>query len=677
MRISLPLASGRGLIRVTALALCAAATVVAFAFAAPQQAHASFTIARCEGASIQGEGSSLQKIAQQSDWIPHVYNSPAGCEGGPTVFYQSDGSGCGIAAMGGGPSAEGKCLGFEAKNAIEKVRSATTRFAGSDAPLTPAQKSAAQAEGTEQAGLIHQLPVASAAVAVVVHFPDGCKLKDPGTGVTSANNDASTGGPNDPAGAATGDTYAAETLRVHITTEELEKIWADETQQTWGDVVPEADLETDGNAAKPLTLSECAALPVIRIVRLDGSGTTYNFKAYLSLPKSAPAGLWTTGEVVGDNNKWPIAGKVEVPKPVSSAKCVDASDICTAEKTGGGGVASAVENTSGSIGYLDLATAREKGFDITPVSPSNAHPDDKTYWIPVQTINPDTSPSTEGTNWVEPTSTATAHFNGGFGGRGANCLKADYRNIPTTPAGDPTLGDWSAAIATGSKDGTTYPVCAMTYDFAFDDDSKVYGNTLEEQQKAMTVVNYLEAIVSPLGQDNLEAYDYGTLPTNIQKISQEGVKAIGWNKEAGSGGGSKEEVKKEEVKKEEKVVGPPIVTPPSNAFSIAGAKVKGRAIVLSLVLPDPGMVHIKVTGGGVTVASVSAAVKGGSGSVTLAISKAALSKLLKIKGHKYSVKITVTFTPTGGSAASKTKTITLTEAAVAPPKKKAHKKGKK
>jgi ABC-type phosphate transport system substrate-binding protein len=657
---------------VAALALCAVATVVAFAFTAPQQAHASFTISRCEGAAVQGEGSSLQKIAQLSDWIPHVYNSPAGCENGPKVSYEPDGSGCGIAAMGGGKSAEGKCLGFEAKNAEEKIRSKTTRFAGSDAPLTPAQKSAAQAEGTEQAGLIHQLPVASAAVAVVVHFPEGCKLKDPGTGVSSANGDTSTGGPNDPVGAATGDTYAAETLRVHITTEELEKIWVDGTQQTWGNVVPEADLETDGKATNPKTPAECAALPVIRIVRLDGSGTTYNFKAYLSLPKSAPTGLWTTGEVVGDNNKWPVAGKVEVPNKVVSNECKAISDVCTAEKTGGGGVASAVEGTNGSIGYLDLATAREKGFDITP------NKDDKTYWIPVQTINPDTSPSTEGTNWVEPTSTATAHVNGGVGAgstKGANCLKADYRNIPTTPASDPTLGDWSTAIATGSKDGTTYPVCAMTYDFAFDDDSKVYGNTLEEQQKAMTVLNYLEAVVSPFGQDNLEAYDYGTLPASIQKITQEGVKAIGWNKEAGSGGGPKVEPKTEPKTETPGGGGPPIVTPPSNAFSITGAKVKGKAIVLSLVLPGPGRVQIKATGGGVTVASVIAVVKAGNGSVTLSISKAALSKLAKIKGHKFGVKITVTFTPTGGTAAGKAKTIMLTRSAVLT--KKTSKKGKK
>ena len=47
--------------------------------------------------------------------------------------------------------------------------------------------------------------------------------------------------------------------------------------------------------------------------------------------------------------------------------------------TGGGNA------TDGSIGYFDLATAREKGFTITPTT-SQAH--DHTYWVPLQTINP-------------------------------------------------------------------------------------------------------------------------------------------------------------------------------------------------------------------------------------------------------------------------------------------------
>ncbi|HEY2536296.1 MAG TPA: hypothetical protein VGI24_04855, partial [Solirubrobacteraceae bacterium] len=117
-----------------------------------------------------------------------------------------------------------------------------------------------------------------------------------------------------------------------------------------------------------------------------------------------------------------------------------------------------------------------------------------------------------------------------------------------------------------------------------------------------------------------------------------------------------------------------VVTPPSNVFSVAGTKIKGKSIVLSLVLPGAGRVQIKAVGGGVTVSNVTASVGGGQGTVTLPISSAAQKKLAKVKGHKLSVKITVTFTPTGGTAASKTKTITITQAAITPKKKK---KGKK
>jgi hypothetical protein len=202
----------------------------------------------------------------------------------------------------------------------------------------------------------------------------------------------------------------------------------------------------------------------------------------------------------------------------------------------------------------------------------------------------------------------------------------------------------------------------MTYDFAFDDDAPVFGEGGEEQARARTVKDYLEAVETELSQFHLSFHDYGTLPLGIIHIAQNGVKAIDWKKEAGSGG------KKEEVKKtppvEEKPIITPIITPPSNAFSIAGAKVKGKTIVLSLVLPGAGKVQIKAIGGGVTVANVTASVSGGKGSVSLSLSKAALSKLAKIKGHKFSVKITITFTPTGGSKASKTKTLTLTQAAI-------------
>jgi hypothetical protein len=685
MRVSLPVAAEGGRLRVALAALCAAALMAVAAVAAPSPAHAAFTVAHCQGAPVEGQGSSAQNEAQNEFWSTTVWHGTEeadGCTGSaPTVTYTGSGSGCGIASIGGEASSV-DCQGFteaESKAAAEaKVAfRATTQFAGSDAPLTATQQLNADASGGTKPGLIHQIPVTAFAVAIIVHFPDGCQLKSPGTGpaangVGSENEDTSTGGPNDPPGGQTGDAAAKETLRVHITDEELEKIW-DGTPQTWGNIVPQ---EQFGNALEVERIA-CAAVPVTRIVRFDGSGTTFNFKSFLSLLPGAPTGLWTEAPVAGDKQIWPETFNAEkkVPSPVNSSTkiCESANHICTAAASKGGPLTEAVAANSGSIGYADLATSRKHGFYM------EKEKNDHTYWIPVQTVSPEEG-NKVGTTYVEPTEKAES--NTSSSPEGADCTDADYRGYPTEGA-DPTLGDWEKSIATGAtataikNDPThSYPVCGLTYDFAWDDYATTYENTQAEQEKARTVKDYLQSIESTKGQFQVSGHDYGTLPLNIIKIAQIGVAAIDWNKAAGSGG-PKEEIKT--PPKEEKPAGsggPPIVTPPSNAFSIAGAKVKGKAIVLSLVLPGPGKVQIKATGGGVTVASVIAVVKAGDGSVTLSISKAALSKLAKIKGHKFGVKITVTFTPTGGAAAGKTKTIMLTKAATVT-KKASKGKGKK
>lgn len=679
MRVSFPLAAEGGRIRVTLATLCAMALLAFAAAATPPSAHAAFTLNACQGGPTKGEGSSLQATAQEQVWTLSVFYSSFGCGSGAVstspVSYKSDGSGCGIASIGSGPQTEEKCSTFQAGAAKPGERASETRFAASDAPLTPTEKANAEAASGTNPGVLHQIPVAVAAVTVIVHFPEGCSLENP---EPSGNGDTTTGGANDPGGKdGSGDSFTEETLRVHISATELEKIWEGEAV-TWGDVLTsEAKVHISGTDTSKLNEGvACEDVPVRRIVRFDGSGTTYNFKAYLSLLPGAPSGLWTTAPVVGDNNNWPITagGEKKQPEVVgATGVCEDASHICTPTTGKGGPLAKAVTETDGSISYVDLATARKEKFS------EEKHKVNKIYWIPLQTINPG-KPEGErvGTNYVEPTAVPTAHIVGNGAALGANCTNADFRGLPTTPASDPTLGDWSNAIATGSTDSTTYPACAITYDLAFDDDAPVYGNTPLEQERARTVRDYLTAVESPVGQSLVSGADYGVLPLSIQSIARAGVEAIGWDKAAGAGTGPKEVIPP--VTKTPPVTTTPGVTQPvipSNAFSIASAKVKGKDIVLSLVLPDAGNVQVKATGGGVTVGSESASVSGGKGTVTLAISKSALSKLAKAKGHKLSVKITVTFTPTGGTAATQTKTLIVTQAAVTPPKKKASKKGKK
>jgi hypothetical protein len=722
MRVSLPLTADRGRIRAALAALCAMAVVVVALAASPPQAHAAFALNKCEGSEITGEGSSLQ-VTAQANWISQIFDTTlyGGCgASAPKVTFTKASSGCGLDAMGAGGAASSCVFSTKEQKEWEKpgYRDGTVRFGAADFAPTPEEEKniddGPSGAGTAGSGELHVIPVAGAAITAVVHFPNGCALQNPEQ--IGGNGDTSTGGINDPGGkGSTGDLYSNQTLRVHISDQKLEEIWQGHIT-TWGEIVPEADFLS--NAVTPgvsKTQAECAAQPVIRIVRQDTSGTTYNFKHFLALlpffGSKGGSALWTSAssEVGSKNTAWPLGSATETGIPPSVGdeasghknECTIAESphqICRSLEGSGGSLSNAVIATSGSIGYLDLATAREKGYYMTPNptgEPGNTGgsgfeetKNHRTYWIPLEPVLPPAAESETGTLdagvFVEPTVEAKSHFNGADETKGANCAGADYRGIPTTPASDPTLGDWSKAIATGataeafSKAPTTaYPVCAITYDLAFDDDATVYGNTPAEEAKARTVKDYLTSVVSTAGQFDLPEFDYAALPNTIVTDAENGVTAIGWDKSAGAGGGNKVEVKTPPPATSS--TPPPTIVPPivpSNAFSITSEKVKGKDIVLSLVLPDAGSVQVKATGGGVTVGSESAGVSGGKGTVTFAISKSALSKLAKAKGHKLSVKITVTFTPTGGTAATQTKTLTITQAAVTP-KKKASKKGKK
>lgn len=707
MRVSLPLTAESGRTRAVLAALCAMAVLVIFAAGSPGSAKAA--ISACQNGAPTGnvapigiQGSSLQKSAIEFWNSPKIYLSENlgafGCgSGGGAVTYESKSSGCGLDAMGAGIPASGCTLSGNPESVYGKpgYRDTTVRIGASDFPPDPEEEANVDKgpTGGQQEGEIHVIPVASAAVAVVVHFPEGCTLEGPGTGTADSgegtiNEDVSTGGVNDPKNEATGDSEVSNTLRLHLPAQALEEIWEHKITK-WGEIhTPTGSSTLASYMTETVSGSDCATKPIFRIARNDTSGTTYNFKAYLSLlPSNKEDGgikLWKEGQVGSTNIAWPIADAsnpeipVEVPASKECTTALSPNQICRANAEGGKSLAEAVKATDGSIGYLDLATARKEGFVLTAGKPNYL------YWLPLQAVNPAESEPSKRIGhplvFDEPTVHPEAHFNTtSVLEKGANCKGADYRGIPSageSPDKEATLGNWANAIATG---GSSYPVCAITYDLAFQNDASVYGSEAPEEEKARTVKEYLSSVVSEPGQTELPEFDYGLLPdttkTPLLEDAEKGVAAIEWNP-VGSGG-SKEEPKPPPATNNQilpPAVGAPVV--PSNAFSIASEKVKGKSIVLSLVLPDPGKLQVKATGGGVTVGSVSASTSGGKGTVTLAISKAALSKLAKAKGHKLTVKITVTFTPTGGTAASQTKTLTVTQAAVTP-NKKASKKGKK
>ena len=277
-----------------------------------------------------------------------------------------------------------------------------------------------------------------------------------------------------------------------------------------------------------------------RIVRFDGSGTTYNFKAYLSLLPGTPTGLWTNAPVVGDNTTWPKTISAETNSR-SNGKwhhegVRSVNHICMALTNGGGPVTEAVTATR-RLDRVCRSGDRQEGHNFHMESNQTGP----------YVLDPDADDQTRqqathvGANYVEPSGVPTSNL--GAAPEGSNCTNADYRGI-RRKARDPTLGDWSKAIATGSAGHQPRIRCArLTYDFAFDDDAPVTATRQAEQAQARTVKDYLEAVESPTGQYELAIADYGTLPGNIIQIAQNGVKAIDWNKAAGSAV-SKEEVKK-------------------------------------------------------------------------------------------------------------------------------------
>jgi ABC-type phosphate transport system substrate-binding protein len=680
-------------------ALVLGTVAIAPALVAPA-AHASFTLAACHGTPTAGRGASFPQLLHNAGFWGAGFDSSAGCggtAGAPshptyniatpdTAGAKVSGSGAGLGACGAGQS------GFAVGH-----RDAAVRFCASDDPPTPAQLAnmdAGDPSTTADDGLIHQLPWGGGALIVVVHVPEGCALPAPGASNTdTANGTAMTGNTADVGVAGTGDTVADRTTRPLISAQKIEAAFAgDPSVRTWAQLIPGL-TGTAGNAGSGdnrwngrdcSSTNSAAGVPITRIVRSDSSGTTFNFKSYLSLVRNGTKQIFWMGNTSlfgsaqGGNATWPgwTGNNVQTDAAAHAADattfvCGDATDfVCGGYKSGNDGIARSVEATDGAIGYSDIADARlvtlsgvakpQQDFEDTKTS-SGAR--DYTFWLPMQN-NPDAA---AGQTFIEPTKDKTNHLNSGagtLGSAGSNCANLPaLRNVPTaaaSPKGDPTLGDWSTAIATG---GSGYPICVLTYGLIWDDNSTVYGNTPTEEGYARTVKDYVSFIASPFGQ-SLIGTDFSPTPATLQTILQNGVNAIDWNKSAGGGVNPTPTATPTPVPTTTPVITPP-ATKPSNVFTLAGVKAQKTSAVLSLTLPAAGKVAVvsslkvskKKT---VRFATVTQQVQGGTGKVTLRPSSAALAALRKVSTKSsLVVNIEVTFTPTGGSPASKTVTLKI------------------
>ncbi|MGN6587782.1 MAG: PstS family phosphate ABC transporter substrate-binding protein [Solirubrobacterales bacterium] len=393
-------------------ALLAGATVLVVAFSG---GSASASVS-CTGSNIIGQGSSLQKIAQQNVWAPAFAGEICNKGSFPTVTYESTGSGAGLKQWNSDGS-----LG-----SINTER----QFIGTDDAPTEAQISNMTSVAGGAALVV--VPVAQTAIAIVANPPAGCTVEA-------------------------------------ITNKDLEQIFR-------GNVLKWSKVATaEGGAA--------CEQPITRVVRKDGSGTTYQFKNYLYKTNQNKLAC-TTGNTEGKAT-WqelePITnGETGAPNTVWAETCTVSgvtthlSPVVRPGSNGGGAVVQTVNATAGSIGYASLPDAKSNSAaDILAVQNNGSKP------------------------LLEATFASPA-----LGGE-ANCLETAYTVPVNSRNQEGSTGlnvDWSQVFgAQPSTGGTRYPLCTLTYDLAWHG----YGAAGFTRANKVTVYDYLREFILFKGQETL------------------------------------------------------------------------------------------------------------------------------------------------------------------------------
>jgi ABC-type phosphate transport system substrate-binding protein len=383
---------------------------------------------KCNGADIVGEGSSLQQAAQANVWIPGFQ--------GPGGYCAGQGTEPKVTYDGTGSSAGLNAWDF---NGSDGTPFDTSRaFVTSDDPPNAAQLANAKAASGSKVLVI---PVAQTAIAVVVNPPANCSLEE-------------------------------------VTNKQLESVFRGNVK-FWG------KLDTASGAG-------CAGAPITRVVRPDGSGTTYQFKNYLARinPASlacteAPGKTWQDLEPIGANGKpntvWPANG-------VGGCGAGVLSPVVTAAANGGAALVGKVNSTDGSIGYAALPDVEaSKSGDTAAVAVQN--------------------------NGVVKLAKATFALPS-TDSDGANCSAAKYA-VPvdgrTGASGEEV--DWSQVFGANYKiGGEDYSLCTLTFAMAL----HTYGSKAGfSEGQVQTVRDYLGGYVTAAaGQNAIGASAfYGRLPS--------------------------------------------------------------------------------------------------------------------------------------------------------------------
>jgi ABC-type phosphate transport system substrate-binding protein len=327
---------------------------------------------------------------------------------------------------------------------FDKTRAFT---ASDDGPRIDQVENAEKASGSP----VVVIPVLQTAITVAVNPPAGCEVNE-------------------------------------ITNKQLEEIWRG-TLKRWGQL-----------GTRYAIGAGCSGANITRVVREEGSGTSYQFKNYLSLINTSSLACtegsktWQELEPIGVDGKtpntlWPENGK---------GGCVAGTVSTVLPVAKGSGIVKKVNVTQGSIGYAALPDVEGNREAAAP----NNNPENDTHWVKLQNNgNVQGSP-----NFAEPTE-----------GTLANCLEAQYLVPNNAQVGQSGLhADWSKVFGANISIGNSaYPLCTISYDMAL----TKYGTAGFAKATEETVKDYLaEYLVAAAGQNDLEESEkfYAPLPSSAK-----------------------------------------------------------------------------------------------------------------------------------------------------------------
>lgn len=396
------------------------------------------------GTVLNGQGSTLQREAQEK-WI---VGYEATCPKGSHASFKYTGTGSGAAL---------KAFGYT----NEAFEPANWAYVGTDEAPTVTQIGNAKTKAGGSKPVI--IPVAQTAIAVVANMPTGCALVS-GKGLTYSD---------------------------------LNKLFAG-TLKKW------SELSTVNNKT---TCEGAETGQITRVVRKDGSGTTYQFKNYLSTLEAhggVKAGKIRTSKegvtpvtCTAESQVWAAIRQNE-NKPDSGAPntlwpendCNGAGTLTSVSKQeGGGGVAGFVAATPNTIGYAALPDAKAKSAKILLLQDgTSGKAAEPTYGSPV------------------------AKNAAGEETKQANCAEHTYTLPSGTAAGVEV--NWSETFGAVPTIGSPfYPLCTLTFDLGFEGYVHAgfaagIGNGVHDY-----IANYVLGANS--GQKVLGENYYQALPSNV------------------------------------------------------------------------------------------------------------------------------------------------------------------